>query len=334
MSGGVDSSVAIALLQQKYEVVGVTFRFFGGFDPTDSRKAAEQFGIEHHIIDRQADFRARVISHFCDSYIAGLTPNPCARCNKVMKFPALFDAADDLGIGTVATGHYARSENGVLKQAVTETGEINPKDQSYMLYALTPEQLSRIVFPLGELSKAQIRKIAAEHGLSNADKPDSQDICFIPDGDYASFIQANTDFCSREGDFICNGAVIGKHKGHIRYTVGQRRGLGVSAHSRLFVTGKDPTANTVTVGNESDLFIERFFVNNAVLHKELPFFFTVKTRYGIQKNECSHIPVDINKIEITLKNPLKTVAPGQCAVFYDGDSVIGGGIIADSRNCS
>jgi tRNA-specific 2-thiouridylase len=324
MSGGVDSSVAIALLQEKYQVIGVTFRFFDDFDPSSAKSVSERFGIEHYVIDRREDFKSRVVRHFCDSWLTGQTPNVCTHCNKVMKFPALFDAADALSCESAATGHYARTVNGVLKQAILENGDINPKDQSYMLYTLTSEQLRRIVFPLGELNKSQVREIAAEHGLVNASQPDSMDICFIPDGDYAGFIERFTGEGSQIGDFVNKSSeIIGKHKGHIHYTTGQRRGLGISSHERLFVIRKDAKSNTVTVGSESDLFVTEFYLENLIWHVENPpAYTTVKTRYSFAKYGCR---VDGNRV--VFDEPQKNVTSGQCAVFYDKDAVIGGGII-------
>jgi len=331
MSGGVDSSAAIALLKRDYDVIGVTFRFFGDFDTLAAKSVARRFSIEHHIVDRTSDFKERVIQPFADSWFAGLTPNPCAVCNRDMKFPALFEKADELGCDLVATGHYARCENGVLKCALTETGEINPKDQSYMLYTLTPCRLSRIVFPLGNLSKAAVRRIAAESELNNADKPDSQDICFVLDGDYVSFIEEFTGRRSEAGDFTDKtGRVIGKHNGHIHYTLGQRRGLGISSHERLYVTSKDAISNAVTVGAQDELFVKTFEVCDVVWHRELVQSATVKTRYTPASAPCTICPVGSlgeNRVRVTLETPQKTVAPGQCAVFYDGVTVVGGGII-------
>jgi tRNA-specific 2-thiouridylase len=327
MSGGVDSSAAIVLLKQKYEVIGVTFKFYRGFDVTESVKVAQRLEIEHHVVDRTDDFTERVIRPFCDSYIGGLTPNPCAVCNRVMKFPAIFDKADELGCEFIATGHYALSEGGVLKSAVTSTGEINPKDQSYMLYALTPGQLSRIVFPLSRLSKAQVRAIALEYGLSNAGKPDSQDICFVPDGDYAAFIERFTGLSAQAGDFIdTGGKVIASHRGHIHYTPGQRRGLGISGCERLYVIGKDADSNTVTVGKKDEACVSEFNVNDVIWHVENPPTDTmVKIRYGLKKYPCTIKHSSWSTVNCQLS--IAGAAPGQCAVFYDGDAVIGGGII-------
>jgi tRNA-specific 2-thiouridylase len=326
VSGGVDSSVAIAILQESYEVVGVTFRFFDDFDSADAKAVSERFNIEHRVIDRRGDFVSRVITPFCESWLSGETPNPCAFCNRVMKFPALFDAADEAGIRLVATGHYARAENSFLKQALTETGEINPKDQSYMLYGLNAAQLSRIIFPLGELSKARVRKIAAEQGLINAARPDSQDICFIPNGDYAGFITEFTGICSQPGDFMNKqGEIIGRHKGLIHYTSGQRRGLDLSSHERLYVISRCAKSNTVTIGEKSEIGAESFTVKDVVWHTEPPIHSEVKVRYGHTKYPC--VIEHGESITVNCQPSTVNCTPGQCAVFYNGDTVIGGGII-------
>ncbi|MCL1867017.1 MAG: tRNA 2-thiouridine(34) synthase MnmA, partial [Oscillospiraceae bacterium] len=281
------------------------------------------------------DFRKRVIQRFCDSWTSGLTPNPCTVCNRFMKFPALLEKADSLGCEFAATGHYARAVDGVLKQAVTQTGEINPKDQSYMLYALTPSQLSRLVFPLGTLSKVGVRDIAAAHGLANADAPDSQDICFVPNGDYAGFIEEFTGIRSCVGDFVNkNNEVLGNHKGHIHYTQGQRRGLGLFAHNRLYVVGKDARTNTVTVSDsESDLYKSEFTVRDMVWHvNSLPERTFVKIRYSRNMYPCKVETLSADSVRVVLDVPQKAVTPGQCAVFYEGESVVGGGELAIINN--
>ena len=334
MSGGVDSSVAISLLSD-YNVIGVTFIFCGDAGgATAAAQTARKFGIPHHIIDRRSDFTERVVVPFAQSYQSGETPNPCVLCNRVMKFPALFDAAEQLGCEYVATGHYARCENGTLMCALDGNGQVSPKDQSYMLYGLTPQQLKRIVFPLGNISKAAVRERAAQLGLACADTPDSQDICFIPDGDYAAYIKnfAKTEFSS--GSFVSSsGEVLGKHNGHIHYTPGQRRGLGLSHHSRLYVVGKCAKTNVVTLGEKCELYTNSFNLKDVVWHTDISDKFkndlAVKVRYSAKPEPCS---VEICNNTATAVCSLTSgnciAAPGQSAVFYVGEKVIGGGIIA------
>ncbi|MCL2697475.1 MAG: tRNA 2-thiouridine(34) synthase MnmA [Oscillospiraceae bacterium] len=333
MSGGVDSSVAYTLLKDKYEIIGATMSLFDGAKAAceEARAVAERFGIPHHVFDFKERFRHDVIKSFVNSYINGETPNPCVVCNKHIKFGVLLEAAKSLGCGFMATGHYARVEfdkgggRYLLKKALTA------KDQSYVLYGLSQEQLSRVVFPLGNLDKAQVRKLARENGL-DADKPDSQDICFIPDGDYAGYIKRYTGKSPESGNIINKtGEILGKHNGIINYTIGQRRGLGLAAPAPLYVTGKDASSNTVTAGVNSELFSSRLHARElnwiafSGLHETLRLH--AKTRYSGQEQPCTVSPIDSDRVHVAFDSPQRALTPGQSIVFYDGEAVVGGGTI-------
>lgn len=338
MSGGVDSSVAAYLLrEQGFALTGVTLRLHGcaGMeDASDARAVAEQLGFAHHVFDLSHHFRTCVMDHFVSEYEQGRTPNPCVECNRRVKFGALLDKAAELGCGAVATGHYARldydspSGRWLLKTAIHPE-----KDQSYVLYCLTQSQLSRSRFPLGGLSKEEIRAIALEQKLVNARKGDSQDICFIPDGDYASFIRRHTGKDYPAGNFIApDGRVLGTHEGIIAYTLGQRRGLGVSsANGRLYVTSIDPTANTVTLSDNDALFARTAeasrlnFIPFDKLNAPLRVQAKVRYRHGAQSATVEQ--VDEDRIRVTFDTPQRAMTPGQAVVLYDGDMVVGGGTI-------
>ena len=270
MSGGVDSSAAaMLLLEQGYEVIGVTARMFNGCDIglpdaplnidrdiKDAQAVAQKLGIEHKVVDLRACFNRHVIQHFASEYRCGSTPNPCVDCNKYIKFGALLDYAKELGCDYLATGHYARIVyNNAKARWLLARGEDHRKDQSYMLFSLSQEQLSHVLLPLGGVSKDEIRRLAAEAGLVTAQKPDSQDICFVPDGDYAGFIRRFTGKDYPAGDFTDkDGNVLGHHKGIIGYTVGQRKGLGIAAGKPVYVTKICPAENRVILGDNEDLF--------------------------------------------------------------------------------
>ncbi len=297
MSGGVDSSVA-ALLSVKagYECVGCTMKLFEGADTEcgekacctaadadDARRIAYRLGMKYYVFNFTDDFRDTVIRDFAAGYLAGRTPNPCIECNRLMKFDKLWRRAALLGCDKFVTGHYARiayDGNAYRLKTASDKG----KDQSYVLYFMTQDQLAHTLFPLGELSKTEVRAIAAENGFVNAAKPDSQDICFVPDGDHAAAIENFTGEKSPCGDFVdLSGKPVGRHNGIIRYTVGQRRGLGISSSSRLYVCGVDPDANTVTLGRENDLFFSSLIADdfNWISGKtpEKPFSCGVRIRY-------------------------------------------------------
>lgn len=336
MSGGVDSSVTTLLLQEQgFEVVGLTLMLHGEKDDTDvndARAVCMRLGIEHLAVDGRALFRQRVMEHFAAVYEAGGTPNPCVDCNRGVKFPLLMESMEQQGGDSIATGHYARvqQENGrfLLKKAVDAS-----KDQSYVLYNLTQQQLSRLVFPLGGYTKPQVREIARNHGFVTASKSDSQDICFIPDGDYGSFLERFTGRKPVSGDFIDeNGRVLGQHSGAVRYTLGQRRGLGIAAESRLYVVGKDMEKNTVTLGKNEALFQKTLYADHVNLiacdsiseGQRL----LARVRYQQKEQPCRVWQTREDAIRVEFDAPQRAIVPGQAVVLYDGDVVVGGGTIA------
>ena len=348
MSGGVDSAVAACLLkEQGYDCVGATMRLLDDCIPVegdssccsldgveDARSVAMRLGIPYHVFNLSGDFRREVIDRFVDAYRRGATPNPCIDCNRYLKFAALWDRAAVLGCGAVATGHYARIERDeggryVLKKALDPS-----KDQSYVLYSLTQEQLARTRFPLGGLSKAQTRRIAEEHGFLNAHKADSQDICFVPDGDYAGFIERYTGAAAEAGDFVDErGAVLGRHGGLIRYTVGQHRGLGLSLPEKHYVCRLCPQNNTVVLGDNESLFRRDVRAEHfnwiAGEAPAAPVRCRAKIRYRQTEQDATVTPLGGGAAAILFDEPVRAVTPGQAAVLYDGDTVLGGGVIVD-----
>lgn len=361
MSGGVDSSVTAYILKSKgYECAGCTMKLFDNRvgwangeindayahldsaidtktccsidDVADAKAVANRLNMNHYVLNYTEDFERCVVNPFVCSYINGETPNPCIECNKHLKFGRLLGAAKELGFDKIATGHYARVEECsdgrfVLKKAV------NPeKDQSYVLYNLTQDELRCISLPLGELSKDEVRAIADAQGFVNAHKPDSQDICFVPDGDYASMIQRYTDKSFEEGDFVdTNGNVLGRHKGLIHYTIGQRRGLGIAASDRLYVLKLDIPNNRVILGSNEELFSREVNVRdfNWIAGDEIPSEFrcSAKIRYKHKEQPCTVKYLGNRKATITFDEPQRAATPGQSAVLYDGDVVLGGGVI-------
>ena len=346
MSGGVDSSVAAKLLCDAGNLcIGCTMKLYDNADAgidrahtccslddvEDARSVAHRLGMDYFVFNFSDDFREKVIDKFVESYLSGRTPNPCIDCNRYMKFDKLFDRADVLGCDKIATGHYARIDfaDGKyrLKKALDET-----KDQSYVLYAMTQKQLSRTLFPLGDLAKSETRRIAESAGFVNADKPDSQDICFVPDGDYAGYIRHATGAEIQPGDFLdTTGNPIGRHRGLIHYTIGQRKGLGLSLGRPAYVVGKDAASNTVTIGAESDLYTDSFTVRElnwiSIPALTAPMQVTVKTRYSQTEVPCRIEPMEDGTCRAVFEAPQRAVTAGQSAVFYDGDTVVGGGII-------
>ncbi len=346
MSGGVDSSAAALLLQEQgYEVVGATIKMFGNKDvglnkpdepkqdAADAERVASKLGIEFHLLDFSACFKKCVINHFVNEYKCGRTPNPCVDCNKHIKFGKLFDVAKELGCEYLATGHYARIEyDEAQKRYLLARGDDAAKDQSYMLFNLTQEQLARIVLPLANLSKAEIRAKAEAGGLVVANKPDSQDICFVPDGDYATVI-TRLGVKSKPGNFVhLNGTVLGKHKGHHHYTIGQRKGLGISYEYPLYVISKDMQTNTVYLGPNDALFSKELLAEdvNFITIDELtaPLRVTAKARYRAKDVPATIEPAENGKVRVIFDEPQRAITPGQAVVFYDGKYVVGGGIIA------
>ncbi len=346
MSGGVDSSVAAFLLKkQGYECIGCTMKLYGNedigtsgghtccslSDVEDARSVAYRLGIPYYVFNYSEEFREKVIGRFVCEYRAGRTPNPCIDCNRFMKFDLLYRRAKILGCDFVATGHYARitAENGVycLKKGADET-----KDQSYVLYPLGREALAHTLFPLGSLRKSEVRKIAGENGFLNAEKPDSQDICFVPDGDYAKAVERFGGQPLPAGDFVDrNGTVLGRHKGIVRYTVGQRKGLGISAAEPLYVCQIRPASNEIVLGKKQDLFSSGMTVKDVTwLLSDIPTEpqrCSVKIRYHGQEYACTVRPLADRTVSVLFDEPAKAVTPGQSAVFYREDTVLGGGII-------
>lgn len=334
MSGGVDSSVAALLLTTTaMDCIGATMQLWDLPDCNDAIRIAQQLGIPHKILDCRDAFRSMVIDPFVASYQQGLTPNPCILCNRTMKFGLMLDIARSLGCDYVATGHYAQiRQDPKTGRFLLLRAEDLKKDQSYFLYAMTQEQLSRTFFPLGGLSKPQIRDIAESRGLVTARKHDSQDICFIPDGDYAAFIRRYTGKDAAGGDFIDeSGTVLGHHKGAIAYTLGQRRGLGIALGTPCYVCGKDMCRNTVTLGPNESLFHKSLSAgsfNWIVLPKgTAPITCTAKIRNTQTDQPAVAYPGPDNTCRVVFENPQRAIAPGQSVVLYQGNVVLGGGII-------
>ena len=339
MSGGVDSSVAAYLLQQQgFSCVGATMELYhtGSQDALDAAAVAQRLGIAHHVFPLEEEFEKQVIAPFADAYAQGLTPNPCIRCNHTMKFGRLMALAEDLGCQYVASGHYARIRRDektgryLLYKALD-----SQKDQTYFLACLTQQQLSRIQFPLGALTKEAVRRIAQENGFLNARKRDSQDICFIPDGDYGAFLESYTGKAYPDGDYLdLKGNVVGRHHGAVRYTLGQRKGLGLAMGEPVYVCGKDMAAGTVTVGPESALYAREILAEdlNWIAREGLsaPLRAKVKTRSRQKEQPAWIFPAAGKGVRIAFDQPQRAVTPGQAAVAYDeGGAVLGGGTIIE-----
>ena len=344
MSGGVDSSAAAWLLkEQGHRLTGVTLTLQGereeSEDVRDAREVAKLLDFPHRVLDLSQVFCAQVMDRFVASYEAGETPNPCVDCNRRIKFGALLEHVRDMGCDALATGHYARTEydagsgRWLLKKALHPE-----KDQSYVLCTLTQAQLAASRFPLGGLSKPEIRAIAQEHGLVNARKKDSQDICFVPDGDYAAFIRRHSGRDYPPGDFLdMEGRVLGRHEGIIGYTIGQRRGLGVSSNQgRLYVQQVRPEDNTVILGDNASLFSTALTARDlnliAVERLSRPTRMWAKVRYRQQEQPCVVEQTDENTILVTFDQPQRAVTPGQAVVLYDGDTVVGGATIQHRKD--
>ena len=336
MSGGVDSSVVAYLLKKEgHEVYGATLKLHAASSAADISDAAEvcrKLDIPHIVYDLSEIFKSRVIDYFTDQYMAGLTPNPCVMCNRTVKLGGLAEIALSNGFEYVATGHYSNiCRDEVSGRHVLLRAADARKDQTYVLYSLPQEVLSRLMFPLWNLSKGEIRQIALDNDLINAAKPDSQDICFIPDGDYASYIKRQIDREILRGEYIDkNGQCIGTHKGIIYYTIGQRKGLGQSFNGHRYVLGKNAADNTITLGGIEDLFRSSCTVRDANFlpfeRLTAPIRVTVKTRYAGAEQSAVISPC-ADGVLVEFDAPQKSITPGQSAVFYDGDIVVGGGII-------
>lgn len=346
MSGGVDSSVAAYLIAREgYETIGVTMKLFQNEDiknekaccsddsVEDARSVADRLGIPYYVFNYTDNFKLQVITRFVEAYRNGITPNPCIDCNRYIKFEQLMNRAKELQFDYVVTGHYAISEYDekrgryILRKAVDET-----KDQSYVLYSLTQEQLKHIIFPLGKMTKAEARKIAEEQGFVNADKHDSQDICFVPDGNYARFIEEWCGFKFENGNFVdLKGNVIAQHKGIINYTIGQRKGLGIAAKAPYYVVSKNLGTNEVVLGANEDLFSDELIaadVNFISIEKLTePMRVKAKVRYKQKETDATITPLEDGRVFVKFDTPQRAIAPGQAVVFYDGDIVVGGGTI-------
>lgn len=335
MSGGVDSSVAAFLIKDGGdECAGAIMRLLAqSAEEEAARSVAERLGIPFHVFPLECEFRENVIKPFIDAYRAGLTPNPCVDCNRSMKFGKFLELARSLGMSHIATGHYAVVERDAASgRWLLRRGADLKKDQSYVLWTLTQEQLSRTLLPLGSLSKEEAREIAEAQGFSNAHKKESQDICFVPDGDYAAFIRETTGRAGEPGKFVDeSGRVIGGHKGLIHYTIGQRRGLGLSLREPLYVRAKDAESNTVTLCPESGLYSKTLTASRAnfiaVEKLDRPMRVRAKIRYRAAEQPATVEQLSEDKLRIEFDEPQRAVTPGQSVVLYDGDYVVGGGVI-------
>ncbi len=348
MSGGVDSSVAAFLMKkQGYDCMGVTMKLFHNEDISapeghtccslddveDARSVAFSLGIPYHVFNFSDRFKECVINRFVAAYEKGATPNPCIDCNRFLKFDKLFLRAKELGCNHIATGHYARIQQDartgryLLKKAVDLS-----KDQSYVLYSLTQEQLAHTLFPLGAMTKEETRAIAEANGFVNAKKHDSQDICFVPDGKYGDFIETYLGKKFPEGDFVDqNGNVLGRHKGIIRYTVGQRKGLGLALPASMYVTKIEPETNRVILGFQEDLLSDTLFANDLNLimvdRIDAPMRLKAKVRYRQPEQWATVTQIDEDRLKVVFETPQRAITKGQALVLYDGDVVVGGGTI-------
>ncbi len=343
MSGGVDSSMAASLMQEKgYECIGVTMRLYelnskccSIDDCEDARSVCRRLGIPYYVYDFTDDFKDKVMDRFVCSYCKGETPNPCIDCNRYMKFEKLYERAVQLDCDVITTGHYARiaynEESGryELKKALDDT-----KDQSYVLYSLTQDQLAHTTFPLGEYTKAKIREMAEEHGFVNAHKKDSQDICFVPDGKYREFIEGYLGKKIPEGNFVDEeGNILGRHKGIVAYTIGQRKGLGIAAGTPIFVKEIRPETNEVVIGSNESLFsdlLEAEDFNWISIPEpkpgaEVPC--TAKVRYRHREQPAVAKVLENGRVQVVFTEKQRAITKGQAVVLYDGERVLGGGTI-------
>ncbi len=354
MSGGVDSSIAAKLMQEKgYECIGCNMRLYfncgedldasdGAYvntpksccsaeDAKDAKKVAESLGIPFFIFDLSLEFRKHVIDRFVAGYERGITPNPCIDCNRYMKFGVLSERARKEGCDAIVTGHYARIEKSKEGRPLLKKASDLSKDQSYVLYFLSEEQLSYLKLPLGELTKSRVRELAARYGFVNANKRESQDICFVPDGDYARVIKQQTGKEYEPGNFVdLSGKVLGTHKGIINYTIGQRKGLNIAFGKPVYVYGIIPETNEVVLADDADLYSDTVYVKelnwiNGEAGDEIRC--SAKIRYRQIEQPAVVIPTGKDTAVIKFDEPQRAVTPGQAAVLYDGDTVLGGGII-------
>ena len=348
MSGGVDSSVAAYLMkQQGFDCIGATMKLFSNddigdksrtccslSDIEDARSVAQKLDMPFYVFNFTADFKKWVIERFVNAYQNGETPNPCIDCNRFLKFERFLNRAKQLNLDYVVTGHYSRVEYDkggkcyLLKKACDLS-----KDQSYALYHLTQEQMKRTQFPLGELQKSHVREIAYENGFTNAKKRDSQDICFVPGGDYAAFVEQYTGKSYDVGDFLSpSGEVLGKHKGIIRYTVGQRKGLGLTSENPLYVCDICAKSNSVVVGGDESLYTKVLFARDinltAISQISSPMKLHAKIRYNQKEQPATVRQIDSDRLRVEFESPQRAITRGQAVVLYDGEVVVGGGTIS------
>jgi tRNA-specific 2-thiouridylase len=343
LSGGVDSSVAAALLaEQGHELVGVTFHLWDAQgenkvgrccapeDRDDARRSAEHVGFPHYVIDEREAFRTHVVEPFLDTYLGGSTPAPCVSCNQHVKVARLVELADSFGCERIATGHYARIERGADGSVKLLRGHDRNKDQSYFLYGVAPHVLSRLMFPLGALNKEETRREGIRLGVPNADKPDSQELCFVPDGDIGGFVERERQVRERGEIVDAEGGVVGEHRGIYRYTVGQRRGLNLGGGPARYVLRVLPSERRVVVGDEAALFSEQLEAHSAAWCSAIPrepFEAEVRVRYRHAGAKARIFPFE-RGFRAEFSAPQRAITPGQAAVVYAGDEVLGGGIIA------
>jgi tRNA-uridine 2-sulfurtransferase len=347
MSGGVDSSATAALLlEQGYEVIGITLKLWpqdcvsraedkccGPQAVSDARAVCHKLGIPYYLVDESREFQDKVIKYFADEYRAGRTPNPCVMCNQNLKFGRLLERADQLGAQYIATGHFARLEQTASGRTLLKRGRDERKDQSYFLFSLRQDQLARALFPLGERTKTGTRDVARQCGLRTADKAESMEICFVPDNDYGKFLRDAGLVKKHRGEIVdIAGRVLGHHEGVEFYTVGQRRGLRVAASAPLYVVGLDPETNRVTVADDKSLLTETFIADrcNWIPYDQPPgeFDAVVRIRYNHPGTMATITPLSATKIRVRLHEPQRAVTPGQAAVLYQDDLVLGGGWIS------
>jgi tRNA-specific 2-thiouridylase len=331
MSGGVDSSIAAYILTKKgYEVIGATIQMTDIKD-LDAPKVCKELGIGHIYIDRREEFGKEIISYFLNEYKEGKTPNPCVLCNRKVKFQTLVEEANKLDCTYIATGHYVR----VVKRGnryLLKKGKDKTKDQSYVLYNLTQEQLSRCIFPLGNIAKNKVRDIAKKLNLEVANKKDSQEICFIPDNNYSEYIEENSKESFKKGNIVDKqGNILGEHNGIYNYTIGQRKGIKISSKDPLYVIDIDIKKNEIVVGDESDIYLNKLIATNLnwigieELNKEMKV--KAKIRYGGKEEECRISNMDNNRVLVEFKKEQRAITSGQSVVFYKDSLVLGGGII-------
>ena len=355
MSGGVDSSVASLLLKEEgYSVVGVTMclgikagddgkpRCCGAQAVEDAKKVCRKLRIPHYVIDFSKELEKKVVNNFITEYLKGRTPNPCIECNRYIKFGTLLKKAISMGFDFLATGHYARIEKRGFRgraksRFILKTGIDTKKDQSYVLYTMTQKQLKYTLMPLGNLTKERVRQIARKKDLAVADKPESQEICFISDNNYGEFLKEYISRGVRPGPIVNKqGKVIGEHRGIIFYTIGQRKGIGIAAREPLYVIAIDKQSNTIVVGKKDDAYGDELVANNAnfidIEKLKEPIRIEAKIRYLHQSSPATIIPLSRSNVKVRFNQPQWAITPGQAVVFYNRDVVVGGGTIASGKN--